>query len=109
MSNNNGTGVDPKSMLRDDKEARKNRILGNQEVLSKTKEKKKDNRVSGSWKVDLPVRPKKKTFTQVRIEDPIIIGLKEFIRKNKVDISYTSIVNTVTRKFLEENGINIKE
>lgn len=54
-------------------------------------------------------KPKKKSYTQVRIDDNIIYGLKEFIRKNGLNISYTKIVNTVTKKFLEENGITIKE
>lgn len=110
MSKKNGTGINPETMLRGDRETRKNQLLGKVEAGPKTEEKGPNTKEEQStWNIDLPLKPKKKSYTQVRVEDPIIIGLKEFIRKNKFDISYTSIINTVTKKYLEQNGIIIKE
>lgn len=99
MSKNNGTGIDPDAVLRVD------RLLGNREKKTNTKSNV-TNKIDNNWNINVPEKPKKKQFTQVRVEDSIIKGFKEYIFNERIDLAYTKVMNEVLKKFLIENNID---
>ena len=64
----------------------------------------KTDQKNTSWNVDLNVKPKKNSFTQVRIQDEYIDKFKRYCLDNNLE-SYSGLINNILNKFIENNNL----